>query len=413
MKNIRFIFIRALLTAALVAGGQTITSCRSDHDHSHHDEESEVLHEGEADHDHDGKHSATERGELGERGERGEGSHGGDEIVMTPEQARRAGVETENSTATTFHGTVRTGGKVLAASGTEATVAAPGSGIVRLRGHFPEGAAIGAGTPLFTINNSGLQEGDNAGMAGIAYKKAKENYDRLSALASNKLATAADLATAKAELDQSALALKNAGGAGGKSVSSPIAGYVKECLVKDGDYVETGAPLMTVTRDRRLQLRAELPERQFGIINRIVSAKFRTSYSERTYSLEELNGRIVSRGRTAGEGGSFIPVIFEFDNAGGIIPGSFAEIYLITDGGRKSISVPTEAITEEQGVHAVYVKTDAECYERREVKLGDTDGVRTEILAGLREGEEVVTRGAIQVKLASASKAIPGHTHNH
>ena len=32
---------------------------------------------------------------------------------------------------------------------------------------------------------------------------------------------------------------------------------------------------------------------------------------------------------------------------------------------------------------------------------------------GLQAGDEVVTRGAYQVKLASVSGAIPGHTHNH
>jgi preprotein translocase subunit YajC len=36
-----------------------------------------------------------------------------------------------------------------------------------------------------------------------------------------------------------------------------------------------------------------------------------------------------------------------------------------------------------------------------------------EIKSGLKEGEKVVTKGAIHVKLASASNAIPAHTHEH
>ena len=32
---------------------------------------------------------------------------------------------------------------------------------------------------------------------------------------------------------------------------------------------------------------------------------------------------------------------------------------------------------------------------------------------GVKKGDKVVTKGAIQVKLASASNAIPAHNHNH
>ena len=49
---------------------------------------------------------------------------------------------------------------------------------------------------------------------------------------------------------------------------------------------------------------------------------------------------------------------------------------------------------------------------KREVRLGDDNGVRTEILQGLQAGEEVVVKGAMQVRLAAMSSAIPvGHSH--
>ena len=78
------------------------------------------------------------------------------------------------------------------------------------------------------------------------------------------------------------------------------------------------------------------------------------------------------------------------------------------------ISIPTSALTEEQSVYYVYLKLDEECYKKQEVQIGTDNGLRTEILGGLNEGDEVVTRGVYQVKLASVSGAIPeGHTHNH
>lgn len=75
--------------------------------------------------------------------------------------------------------------------------------------------------------------------------------------------------------------------------------------------------------------------------------------------------------------------------------------------------MPVSALTEDQGVFYVYLKLDENCYRRQEVSTGESDGDNIEILSGLKPGDTVVTKGAIHVKLASAGKAIPGHTHNH
>ena len=127
---------------------------------------------------------------------------------------------------------------------------------------------------------------------------------------------------------------------------------------------------------------------------------------------------------------------------GDIIAGSFVEVYLLLKQKQNVITVPNTSLTEEQGLYYVYVKKhnhnheahedhehedhDHEAhegyehkgkegiFEKREVKIGQTEGVRTEILSGLKAGECIVTEGAYQVKLAASSSAIPeGHNHNH
>ena len=52
-------------------------------------------------------------------------------------------------------------------------------------------------------------------------------------------------------------------------------------------------------------------------------------------------------------------------------------------------------------------------YTKKEVKIGVNNGIFVEILSGVKEGEEVVTEGAVLVKLAAQSSAVPGHTHDH
>ena len=136
------------------------------------------------------------------------------------------------------------------------------------------------------------------------------------------------------------------------------------------------------------------------------------AYDNKLYKLSELNGKLLSHGK-ASEGEPFyIPITFEFDNTGNIIPGSFVEIFLLSTPQLNVISAPIWAITEEQGLYFVYIKTDDEHYIKQEVTLGESDGARVVILSGLEDGDRVVTDGVYQVKLAATPSAIPeGHVH--
>ena len=96
-----------------------------------------------------------------------------------------------------------------------------------------------------------------------------------------------------------------------------------------------------------------------------------------------------------------------------MIPGSFVEIYLISSPIENTISIPVSALTNEMGNYYVYKQLDEEGYQKQEVKTGANNGKEIQILKGLAPGDRVVTKGAYQVKMASASGAIPGHTHEH
>lgn len=77
------------------------------------------------------------------------------------------------------------------------------------------------------------------------------------------------------------------------------------------------------------------------------------------------------------------------------------------------ISLPHTALTEEQGSYFVYLQLDDECYKKQEVTLGADNGQNVQILSGIASGDRVVTHGAYQVKLASASNVLPAHSHEH
>ena len=364
-------------------------------------------HAGEG-HDH-----ATEQHDH-EAEAKGHGSS--NEIVLTPDKAKAAGIEVGEAQKAVFHQVIKTSGQVLAAQGDERVAVAPVAGVVSFSHKVTEGMAVGQGTPLLVLSSGHLAEGDPVQKARVAYEVAQREYERMEALVADKIVSEKDFAQARqayenARISYEAVAKNHT--PAGQTVVAPAAGYVKSLLVKEGDYVSVGQPLVSITQNRRLFLRADVSEKYYKELAHITSAHFQTPYDDTTYDIQELNGRLLSYGKASGDGSYYIPVTFEFDNKGGVVPGSFVEIYLLTRPVEGVITLPVSALTEEQGSFFVYKQLDEECYEKQLVSLGANDGERVAILEGVQAGDRIVTRGAYQVKLASASNAIPAHTHEH
>ena len=345
-------------------------------------------------------------------------SHGGhsDEIILTPEKAKAAGVMVETVTPGTFREVIPTSGQVLAAQGDENTLVAATAGVVSFSRTVTEGMSVGRDVELLSVSAENLQDGDPVKRARIAYERAKGEYERAEKLIGERIVSEKEFNVLKENYENARIAyeaLSPSKAGKGVAVKSPMAGYVKACFVKEGDYVTVGQPLLSVTQTRRLMLRAEVSERYYSRLHNIASANFQTPYDDKVYSLADLKGRLLSFGKSSDGTSYYVPVTFEFDNRGDVIPGSFVEVYLLASERQNVLSVPVSALTEEQGLYFIYCQIDEECYRKQEVTVGANDGKRVEILSGLKGGEKVVTQGAIHVKLASASTAIPGHTHNH
>ena len=376
-------------------------------------------------------------------------------------QAETAGLRTETVKAGPFSQVVKVSGEILPAQGDEITVVATTSGIVAFsNGLTSKSAAIPASQASGStsqasgsISQPSAQASEHSGQAiqpsaqasrpvrtalvpgaritsgstvawissmafaaGATLDAAAREYERASALVESG-------AISRKEFEQAQLDYVNARAAyqayegrsaeAGVAVKASLTGYVKEVYVNEGDYVNAGQPLLTITRNRLLQLRADVPQKYYAALRNVSDANFRPAYSDETYSIKALGGRLVSAGRSAA-GTFYIPAIFEFSNTGDFVPGSYSDIYLIGSREEGIISVPESALLEEQGVYSVFVKVCESEYRKQEVRTGRTDGLRREILSGLNEGDEVVTAGTGQVRLASMSGVVPeGHSHNH
>ena len=168
---------------------------------------------------------------------------------------------------------------------------------------------------------------------------------------------------------------------------------------------------MTVSKSKRLLLRADVSQKYFPKLATFTAANFKTADGQ-VFSTKNLNGRVASTGKSAAAGSPFLSIHFEIDNVGNFVPGSVVEVFL-QSGSKPTLVVPTSALLEEQGIFYAYVQTEGESFQKRELKIGATDGLNVQVLSGIAEGERVVTTGAYQIKLSSASGTMPAHGHEH
>lgn len=395
----KYIFI--ILAAAI-----SLTSC----DKKQSDKKTVETHQKGDGHNHeeDDGHNHKE--------EKNSGEEHSDEIVFTRQQADAIGLEVYNVEPSIFSQVIKTSGQIQSAQGDEATIVAITNGIVS----FParsiiEGAPVGTGTTIVTISARNLYEGDPVAKAKITYETALKEFKRAEGLVKDKIIS-------EKEFEQSRLKYENARTAyeaqatnvtaSGVKVTTPISGYIKNRLVNQGEFVSVGQPIATVSKNRRLQLRADVSENYFNELGKIRNANFVVSYNNKAYRLADLNGRLLSFGKAADETSFYIPVTFEFDNIGDFIPGSYVEVYLLATPQNNVISIPVSALTEEQGIYFVYLQIGEEEFLKREIAIGESDGKNVRVLSGLSTGDKVVIKGAYQVKLASNSSVLPeGHSH--
>ncbi|MDR1747283.1 MAG: efflux RND transporter periplasmic adaptor subunit [Tannerella sp.] len=347
-----------------------------------------------------------------------ESGHHPDEILFTRQQAEAVGLETETVRLGTFCQALKTSGQIRTPEGHETAVAATVSGIVSYaNASIAEGMAIKAGETIAILSAGNIADGDPQAKAKAEYETALSAWQRAEPLANDRIISAKEFdeirlryETARTAYEAQASRLTD----NGVRVMSPVSGYVKSKIAGQGEYVSAGQTIAVITQNKRLQLRAEAPEAHFEALKKVTDAHFRLSYNHKVYELSKMNGRLLSVGQGTGEASYYIPVTFEFDNVGDVLPGAFAEVFLLTTTEEGVISVPLQALTEEQGLYFVYVRVDEDGYRKQEVQIGMSDGMRVRVISGLQSGDEVVTKGVYQVKLASGSGVIPeGHTHNH
>jgi len=166
-------------------------------------------------------------------------------------------------------------------------------------------------------------------------------------------------------------------------------GVVSELNVRDGDYIKPGTAILRLQSYSKVWVIASIPETDLSLIDLGITAKLRfPSAPEATLNakVDYIYPTVDPKTRTG-------RVRIEVNNdSGDLLPGAYADITLGFSK-QKRLSIVSEAILRDsRGDHVILALGDGR-FDTRIVTSGISAEGRTEILAGLQEGDLVVSSG--------------------
>ncbi|WP_373497250.1 efflux RND transporter periplasmic adaptor subunit [Aquiflexum sp.] len=344
----------------------------------------------------------------------------GNEITFLKEQAWNIEFSNAPVRRDPFREILKTSGQLLPAPGDESVITANSNGAVLFATNKTViGSEIKTGDHLFTISSGNLTQGNPEvyyNETKAKYELSKAEFERAAILVKDKIISQKEYLQTKLEyenMEANFQAVSKNYSRTGQKISSNSSGFLKNLLVTEGQYVEAGIPLAVVSKNKKVLLQANVSQKYYNKLPNISAANFRIISEDKVFDSENMNGKVVSYGKSASSNASFIPITFEIDNIGNIIPGAIAEVFLKSSPIPDALVIPVSALMEELGNFYVFVQTGGESFQKREVKLAGNDGIQVHVISGLMENERVVTKGAYAIKLASATGAVPEHGHSH
>jgi RND family efflux transporter MFP subunit len=195
------------------------------------------------------------------------------------------------------------------------------------------------------------------------------------------LAAEARLAMAQAERDQMLARVV------ASSVVAPDDGYISKRSVLIGDVVTAGRELFRMVRDGRLELNAEVPETDIGFISEGQQVRVLRDHLGPILGAVRLVGPIVDPQTRLGTVHVALP-----ENSG-LKPGMFARAEIMTSRA-VSTAIPEASLVWRNDEANVFVITEKDHVELREIETGGRQDGWVEVVSGLTTGDQVVDTGA-------------------
>lgn len=173
------------------------------------------------------------------------------------------------------------------------------------------------------------------------------------------------------------------------SIRAPFHGAVKERKVNLGEYVKIQSPVMVLVRIDQLRARLEVPEKWAGAVHIGATVDIHVS----AYPKDAFQGRLTRINPAVNADSRTFEVEAMVPNPESKLkPGFFVQGSLPSDVEDKIVTIPQDAIKYVFGTYSVFVVNGGRLAERT-IKPGvqnqTPQGVRVEVLEGLRAGDQI------------------------
>ena len=190
------------------------------------------------------------------------------------------------------------------------------------------------------------------------------------------------------------------------ALRAPFAGTVIEKSAVLGELAQPDKSLFTVADLSDLWIEANLFEKDLSRV-RVGTAAIVTVSA---YPAEEFRGRLTYISSTVDKETRAVLARVEVPNPDGRLkPEMFATASIDTGTSAKALAIPQEAVLMLNGQPTIFV-AEGDVFEARPVETGARAGNRVMVKSGIKEGEQVVTRGAYVLK-AKMLKSQIGDSH--
>lgn len=271
---------------------------------------------------------------------------------------------------------------------------------------FQEGQFVKAGTPLIVLE-SGIAEAQLQSSRAQADADV-QNLRRTQSLTKQGLDSTYSLEQAQSRAAASQADVKiNERKLAQYTLRAPFSGSLGTCHMDVGAYVGIGDTIVELQDTSKLQIEFRLPS---TVALRVTPDMPVNVQVPGTDEEPEAQGRLSFIDPAISTDTRSILLRAVVENASNLRPGLYVRVSINLNTHERALVVPVGAISTDLNGSYVYVVDPHDIAHQRAVTIGLNDGMKAEILTGLKEGERVVTIGQFRLRDGDPVKIVPAPT---
>ncbi|MEJ2795694.1 efflux RND transporter periplasmic adaptor subunit [Iodobacter sp. LRB] len=187
------------------------------------------------------------------------------------------------------------------------------------------------------------------------------------------------------------------------TITAPRSGMIAELSVRQGMVLSVGAPLVRINGLASMWIEAEVPEAQAATLQ--IGAPVHALFTALPNT--PISGKITALVPELNKETRSLRVRTEIPNPKGLLrPGMFARISLASPDSAAVLLVPSESIIA-TGKRSVVIMSDGQGrFTPSDVKTGREHQGQTEIISGLKEGEQIVVSGQFMIDSEASLRGV-------